>query len=284
MLLCAASLAAGAAAPTLLRDDRGTMHRFDAPPKRIVSLLPSLSETVCGLGACGRLVGTDRYSNWPAAVRELPKLGGLEDAQVERIVALQPDVVLVSPSSRVIDRLEGLGLRVVVAESKTYADVRRTIMLLARMLGTPEEGERLWQGIERDLQRAAERVPPSLRGRRVYFEISSAPHAAGAASFIGETLARLGLANVVPAEMGPFPKLNPEYVVRRAPDIVMASRQELDAMPSRPGWQALPALQAAGRSCGFEPQRYELLVRPGPRLGEAALAIADCLAGLGTRP
>ncbi len=285
LLLGAVGLAAGATASTLLRDDRGTTHRFESPPQRIVSLLPSLTETVCGLGACARLVGTDRYSNWPAAVRELPKLGGLEDAQVERIVALRPDVVLVAPSSRVIDRLEGLGLRVVVAESKNLADIRRTIALLARMLGTPEEGERLWQGIERDLQRAAARVPVPLRGRRVYFEISSAPHAAGAASFIGETLTRLGMGNVVPAELGPFPRLNPEYIVRQAPDIVMASRQELDAMPSRPGWQALPALQAAtGRSCGFEPQRYELLVRPGPRLGEAALAMADCLAGLGARP
>ena len=121
---------------------------------------------------------------------------------------------------------------------------------------------------------------PPLRGQRVYFEVSSAPHAAGAASFIGETLARLGMANVVPPALGPFPQLNPEYVVRAGPDIVMASRRELDAMPSRPGWQALRALRD-GRSCGFAPGRYELLVRPGPRLGEAALLIADCLHGLG---
>ena len=277
LMLLAAALP-GAVAQTLLRDDRGRTQRFDAPPQRIVSLLPSLTESVCALGACARLVGTDRYSNWPAAVQALPKLGGMEDAQVERIVALRPDVVLAAPSSRVVDRLEGLGLRVVVLDSKTHADVQRTVALLARLLGAPAEGERLWQGIERDLRSAAARVPPSLRGQRVYFEVSAAPHAAGAASFIGETLARLGMGNVVPAALGPFPKLNPEYVVRAAPDIVMATRREVDAMPSRPGWQTLRALQ--GRSCGFEPERYEVLIRPGPRLGEAALAMADCLAGL----
>ena len=277
-LLAAALLGAGAAAQTPLRDDRGRAQRFDAPPRRIVSLLPSLTESVCALGACARLVGTDRHSNWPAAVQGLPKLGGLEDAQIERIVALRPDVVLAAPSSRVVDRLEGLGLRVVVLESKTHADVKRTLALLARLLGAPAEGERLWQGIERDLRSAAARVPPSLRGQRVYFEVSSAPHAAGAASFIGETLARLGMGNAVPAGLGPFPQLNPEYVVRAAPDIVMASRRAVEAMPSRPGWHTLRALR--GRSCGFEPERYEVLVRPGPRLGEAALTIADCLAGL----
>ena len=278
LLVLLAAVLPGAAAQTPLRDDRGAALRFDAPPQRIDSQLPSLTEAVCALGACARLVGTDRFSNWPAAVRALPKLGGLEDAQIERIVALRPDVVLAAPSSRVTERLEGLGLRVVVVESNSQADVRRTVALLARMLGTPAEGERLWQAIEGDLRRAAARVPPSLRGQRVYFEVSAAPHAAGAASFIGETLARLGMGTVVPAALGPFPKLNPDYVVRAAPDIVMATRREVDAMPSRPGWQTLRALQ--GRSCGFEPERYELLVRPGPRLGEAALAIADCLAGL----
>ena len=277
-LIAAALASTGAAAQTLLRDDRGRAQRFDAPPQRIVSLLPSLTESVCALGACAHLVGTDRYSNWPAAVQGLPKLGGMEDAQVERIVALRPDVVLAAPSSRVVDRLEGLGLRVVVLESKTHADVNRTVGLLAQMLGSPAEAEMLLQGIERDLRSAAARVPPSLRGQRVYFEVSAAPHAAGAASFIGETLARLGMGNVVPAALGPFPKLNPEYVVRAAPDIVMATRREVEAMASRPGWQTLRALQ--GRSCGFDPERYEVLIRPGPRLGEAALAMADCLAGL----
>ena len=279
-LFAAALWSTGAMGQTVLRDDRGATHRFAAPPQRIVSLLPSLTETICALGACARLVGTDRYSNWPASVLTLPKLGGLEDAQVERIVALRPDVVLAARSARVIDRLEGLGLRVVVVESQTHADVRRTAVLLAQLIGTPAEAVRLREAIERDMHAAAARVPPSLRGRRVYFEVSSAPYAAGAGSFIGETLARLGMGNIVPPELGPFPKLNPEYVVRARPDIVMASQRAVESMSSRPGWQALDALH--GHSCGFETERYELLIRPGPRMGEAALAMAECLATLRT--
>ena len=119
-------------------------------------------------------------------------------------------------------------------------------------------------------------MPPALRGQRVYFEVDATPYAAGPASFIGETLARLGLANAVPAELGPFPKLNPEYVVRLQPDIVMAAQQNVAEMPERPGWSALRALNDK-RSCGFTSERYELLIRPGPRIGEAASVIADCL-------
>jgi iron complex transport system substrate-binding protein len=263
-----------------LRDDRGALHRLAAPPVRVVSLLPSLTETVCALGACAQLVGTDRYSNWPAAVLMLPRLGGLEDANVERIVALKPDVVLAAKSARVIDRLESLGLRVVVLESQTHADVKRSVDLIAKLLGRPAEAVRLWGRIEHDMDRAAVMVPPALRGQRVYFEVSSAPYAAGEASFIGETLTRLGMRNAVPKALGPFPKLNPEFVVRAKPDVVMAERRAVDEMRSRPGWQSLAALH--GRSCGFDSNRYETLIRPGPRMGEAALLMADCLQGLET--
>ena len=266
-------------AQVTLKDDRGTTLVLAAPPQRIVSLLPSLTESVCALGACARLVGTDRFSNSPASVIGLPKLGGIDDAQIERIVALRPDLVLLSPSTRVSDRLESLGLKVLVLEARDHADVKRSLTLLAQMLGTPAEAERLWSVIERDTRAAAERVPAALRGQRVYFEVDATPYAAGAGSFIGETLARLGLANAVPAELGPFPKLNPEYVVRLQPDIVMANDRNLAEMPKRPGWSTLRALQR-GRSCGFGPGRYELLIRPGPRMGEAARVLADCLVAI----
>ena len=280
--LLAALVPVCAHAQVSLRDDRGVTVNLPAPPQRIVSLLPSLTESVCALGACARLVGTDRFSNWPASVLALPKLGGLDDAQIERIVALRPDVVLVSSSARVTDRLEALGLKVLVLESRDHADVKRSLATIAQLLGTPAEAARVWAGIERETHAAVARVPAALRGERVYFEVDATPYAAGSGSFIGETLTQLGLANAVPAALGPFPKLNPEYVVRIQPDIVMAPRQNLAEMPKRPGWAALRALQDE-HACGFDSARYELLVRPGPRMGEAAGVIADCLVAIAAR-
>ena len=285
--LAALALAAVAALPAaaqalLLRDDRGVEHRLDAPPRRIVSLLPSLTESLWALGGGARLVGVDRYSNWPRDVEKLPHLGGLEDAQIEAIVALKPDVVLASTSARSLDRLEALGVRVLRLRSESHADVRRSLAQLARLLGTPAEGERLWARLEREMDAAAARVPASLRGRRVYFELGGGPYAAGSSSFIGQTLARLGLGNIVPADMGPFPKLNPEFVVRAQPDIVMGERREQQAMAERPGWNTLTALRR-NRRCGFDTAQYEMLIRPGPRLGEAAGVLADCLARLDGR-
>lgn len=275
LVACAPALAQG----VLLRDDRGREQRFERPPARIATLLPSLTETVCALGACGRLVGVDRFSNWPPQVKALPQLGGLEDPQVERTVALKPDVVLAPKSSRIVERLEQLGLTVLVFDSDRHEDVKRAVQQVARLLGMPAEGDRLWARVEAEIDAAAARVPARLRGKAVYFEVASTPYAAGAGSFIGQTLARLGLGNIAPAELGPFPPLNPEFIVRAQPALVMAPQAELAAMAARPGWAALAALRQ-GQACGFDNARYEMLVRPGPRLGESAQAIADCLAAL----
>ncbi|MDP3222339.1 MAG: helical backbone metal receptor, partial [Rubrivivax sp.] len=227
--------AATAHAAVTVEDDRGRRIELATPPQRIVSLLPSLTESVCALQACQRLVGTDRFSNWPHSVLTLPKLGGLEDTQIERLVALKPDVVLVAGSSRAIDRLEALGQRVVVLEPKNLQDTERVLVQLARLLGDAPAGPALWQAMQTRVAAAAARVPAQLRGQKVYFEVASAPYAAGESSFVGEMLARLGMGNVVPAALGPFPKLNPEFVVRGRPDLIMASRRALAEMPGRPG-------------------------------------------------
>ncbi len=279
MLALVLTLLATTARAAGVVDDRGRRVALAPAPQRVVSLLPSLTETVCALQACGRLVGTDRYSNWPASVRALPKLGGLEDTQIERIVALKPDLVLVPGSSRVIDRLETLGLPVVVLEPKTLQDTQRVIHQVAQALGDAGAGPALWQRMQLRMAAAAARVPVAVRGQTVYFEVASAPYAAGESSFVGETLRQLGMGNIVPAALGPFPKLNPEFIVRAQPDIVIGTARAVAEMPARPGWGTLRALQGQ-RHCGFASEPWDALVRPGPRLAEAAELLAECLAGL----
>jgi iron complex transport system substrate-binding protein len=277
-----ASPTAAAGVPLVLRDDVGTEHRLATPPRRIVTMLPSLTELVWALGGGSRLVGVDRHSNWPVELAPLPRLGGLDDALIESIARLEPDVVLASNSTRSLDRLQALGFTVVRLKSETHADVRRTLSMLALLLGKPDEGERVWARLQHEIAAAARRVPPTLRGQRVYFEIGGGPYAAGRTSFIGETLDALGMTNIVPPELGPFPKLNPEFVVRARPDVVMGVASEQAALKARPGWGSIPAL-AQRRLCALDNATYEMMIRPGPRMGEAAAAMADCLVSVERR-
>jgi iron complex transport system substrate-binding protein len=259
-----------------VKDERGVTVSLPRPPQRIVSLLPSLTEGVCALGACSRLVGVDNYSNSPSAVRTLPQLGGGIDPNVEAIVALRPDAVLLAKSSRVTQRLEALGLKVIVLEPKSHADVRRVLDTLDQVLGT-REAPNVWRLIDASVSAAAQSLPPRAKGLRVYFEVNSAPFAAGESSFIGETLTRLGAKNIVPASLGPFPKLNPEYVVRANPDLIMVSVRSAQGMEQRPGWGGIRAVRE-GRICRFSADESDVLVRPGPRMDEAARLMARCLA------
>ncbi len=269
------ALAGGAAQALQVSDDRGLTLTFAQSPQRIVSLLPSLTETVCALGQCQRLVGVDRDSNFPARVRPLATVGGGLDPSIEAIVALQPDVVLLATSSRAADRLQALGLKVLALEPKTHVDLRRVLQQVARLLDLADT-DRLWLEIDAAVSAAAQSLPTAARSTRVYFEANSGPYAASEASFIGETLKRLGVRNIAPASLGPFPKLNPEYVVRSDPDLIMVGDGHATDMAQRPGWSALRAIREQ-RVCRFTSEQSDVLVRPGPRLAQAAQIMARCL-------
>lgn len=273
-----------AAQPVQVQDDRGITVSLPRPPQRIVSLLPSLTETVCTLDQCHRLVGVDRYSNWPAAVTKLPQLGGGLDPQIEAVVALKPDVVIMGTSSRAAPRLESLGLKVVALEPRSHADVQRVLGKLGQLLAVPD-AQRVWQVIDAGVSAAAQSLPPAVRQTKVYFEVNRGPYGAGEVSFIGETLSRLGVKNILPASLGPFPKLNPEYIVRANPDLIMIGQRNVEGMVQRPGWHTVRAVREQ-RLCVFPPEQSDVLVRPGPRMAEGARLMAQCLASQapGVRP
>jgi iron complex transport system substrate-binding protein len=94
---------------------------------------------------------------------------------------------------------------------------------------------------------------------------------------MGQTLRLLGAKNILPAQLGPFPKVNPEFVVKANPDVVMISQKYASTLAQRPGWAAMRALRD-GRVCAFSEEEADILVRPGPRMPEAARLMARCLA------
>jgi iron complex transport system substrate-binding protein len=275
LLSACASFGASANPAVQVTDEQGTTIRFARVPQRIVSLLPSLTETVCALGQCQRLVGIDRYSNYPKSVSHLPKVGGGLDPNIEAIVGLKPDLVLVAGSTRAADRLRNLGLTVMALEPKTHSDLQRAIRVLGQVLDV-QDVDKVWRDIDDGVNAAARSVPTNARGLRVYFEVNPMPYAAGESSFIGETLARLGVKNIVPASMGPFPKLNPEYIVRADPDVIMVGDQDDVGIGNRPAWSSMRALKQ-NHVCVFTAEQSDTLVRPGPRLAQGAWAMAKCL-------
>ncbi|HBK43334.1 MAG: ABC transporter substrate-binding protein [Polynucleobacter sp. GWA2_45_21] len=263
------------AAPVSVTDDRGVSVVFDKPPQRVVSLLPSLTESVCALGKCSTLVGIDRFSNWPKSIQGLPKLGGIGDINIERIVQLKPDVVLLEKASPVIARLNGLGIKTFALDVKSMNDEERALQKLDAVLGS-SESTRVWNQIQQEIMRASKQLSSREKNTSVYFEVNPAPFAAGSTSFIGEILSRLNLVNIIPKSLGPFPKINPEFVVQAKPDVILLAESTVADIQKRPGWSSIPAV-SDNRICVFTGEQNDVLVRPGPRMGEAALIISQCI-------
>ena len=274
MVLWTAMGAVGA--QTVVQDDRGEPVTFASAHQRIVSLLPAITEVVCTLGACDRLVGVDRHSNHPPQVRNLPRLGGMDDTPLEALIQLKPDLVLVAGSTRLLPRMQSLGLRVMVFEPHDEADARRMGLALSRLLWGSDER---WLAHEqRQAQRwlaLAQRVDASMRGARVYIEVGEGPYVAADTSFIGQALKRVGLTSAVPGTWGVFPRLSPEWVLREQPDWVVLGSTALAAQ-RRAGWRQLQALRH-NRVCVLQPGEMDMLVRPGPRLVDGIASLVACM-------
>lgn len=274
----AASSIALADGPIVLRDPAEHELRLEHTPKRVITLLPPLTEIVCALHECARLVATDRYSDWPESVKTLPKTGGLDDPQIEQILLLKPDVVILAHAAQVENRLRALGVPTFEVKTETYADLSRTVAAIGLLLGVPEQAAEMRRDIERSLATAVEAAKLSLNGRTplVYYEVDNGPYSAGPDSFIGWMLHQLHAQNIVTADLGPFPRLNPEYVVVHNPDVIFASPTEAPNLGHRAGWDHIRAVKE-NRICTYPRAVQDTIEHAGPRMPEGLRALADCL-------
>jgi len=255
--------------PLLLRDDRGVPITVLAEPKRIVSLLPSHTEALFALGAGARVVGVDDFSTSIPGAAALPTLGGLHDTHLETLVSLRPDLVLVSESSDVAP-LERSGLTVWAGSAQRVEDVFRVIDAIGQMVGKRAEATRLSQRIADDVAT----IEGRLRGRervRVYYELDPTPYTVGPGSFIGAMLWKAGGEDIVPPDLGDFPKISPEAVIAGDPDVILGA--SLEEVRRRPGWNGIAAVRT-GRVYKLPHAEADLVDRPGPRIAEGLRVLA----------
>jgi iron complex transport system substrate-binding protein len=252
------------------RDDRGRAVSVPAEPARIVSLLPSHTQTLFTLGLGARVVGVDDFSDDPPEAARLPRLGGLYDTHVEEVLALKPDLVLLSESSNAATPLEQNGVSVWAGSARTFDDVFRVIDAIGTMVGRYQEARGLSDRIHDEIA-ATERRLSATNRVRVYYELDSTPYTVGPSSFIGVMLAKAGGSNVIPEGLGDFPKISPEVVVSGNPSIILGA--SLEEIAARPGWDKIEAVRTA-RVHRLPEAESRLIARPGPRIAEAVRALA----------
>jgi len=283
-------LAASAVAdpPFSARDDRGVAVRLSRPPARIVSLAPSLTEIVFLLGAQERLVGVTRFCNVPPEAARLPRVGGVVDPDVERIVAARPDLVLCTTDGNPREKvriLEEAGIPCFAVGPQDLPAIFGTIERIGTLLGLPEKGRREAESL-RDRTARASAAGPCFAGRAgvprrrpaVLFAVSTSPIiAAGTGTFLDELIRRAGGENSARGYSGRYPRLSTEQLIAASPDIVLvAAMAGVERFPeSVSRWREIPAF----RDGEVRSLEGDLVTRPGPRMVDALEEVARILGG-----
>ena len=267
------------AAPVVeVTDETGRRVSVPQPVRRVVSLAPSLTETLYALGAQGLLVGVTDYCDYPPEAQTKPKVGGPINPNLEQVVALKPDLVLVTKSinrRETVEALERLGVAAYVADARTVEGVLTSTARVAEVVGAREAGEALVTSLRArlaELKRLLGARPP----QRVLFIVWSDPLiSVGRETFLADALRWAGARSVVDTAQD-WPRLSLEEVVRLQPDYLVFAgshpekgEREFAALRDRSGWRNLEAVR----------QRRIVVVseavnRPSPRLVEAIFELA----------
>jgi iron complex transport system substrate-binding protein len=278
ILLLAAALAAPAAPASQGEDDRGVAVSAPAKAVRIAALSPHLVEIAYAAGAGNRLAAVVRYSDYPQAAARLPRVGDASRLDIERILALKPDLVLAWKSGNPahdLERLERIGFPVFVTEPRRLTDIARLIRVVGALAGTESTAEPAASAVERELEALRLRYA-SGRAVRVFYEIWHRPLlTVNGAHLISDVLTLCGGRNVFARAPVLTPSVSLEAVIAARPEVVLGG-----SSASRPGelereWRTAPA--AALRAL---PVRYvppDIIQRQTPRIVEGARVICEHL-------
>ena len=259
-------------------DETGRSVRIPIPVRRVVSLAPSMTESVYALGLDDLLVGDTDYCDYPADAAKKHKVGGAINPSLEEIAALKPDVVLVTKGLNrleTVQALERLGIAAYATDPRTVDEIRTSVHRLADVLGNPAAGEALDQELTKKETSLRERLR-NIASKRVLFIVWTDPLISiGKRTFIADALVHAGAISVVDSSQD-WPQMSLEEMVRLQPEVLVfasghseAVTRDVEALAKRPGWNDLDAVKHRKFAV-----ISDAVNRPAPRLFSAVEDLA----------
>lgn len=253
----------------------GTAWAQPQYPQRIISMSPSITETLFALGAGDRVVGVTDFCSYPPQACTRPKIGGLLNPSVETWITLKPDLIIHQDDSHKLrTNAENLGIRTLSVSTARIVNIFQTIQTLGKELGNVAEAEALTQKLKKGVQFHQTRLQ-GIRKRKTLLILSegSSPdgalYAAGRSTFLGELLELAGGENILTDPGTNYPKISKEFVLRNSPEIIIEAGPDAGLSASEikqqlKKWQRFPTLTAVkNKDIHFIGAEYILI--PGPR-------------------
>jgi len=261
----------------------GPRQPLPQPPGklRIISLAPNVTEILFALDLGDQIVGVTDQCNYPPAAKEIERVSGFGTPNVEKLLALGPDMVIACGLEKpeLADVLRQAGIRVVTVEIKRFAELFDAIGQIGEATGRLPKARELVAHMQAELGAVAARVGriDDARRPRVFIEIEQGPlMTAGAGSFLDELVTRAGGRNVAREISSAYPRIDPEKVIAWDPDVILVAHgdrpgEAAERLAQRIGWSNLTAVR---QRRVIDDVDADLLFRPGPRLVDGVKALA----------
>jgi iron complex transport system substrate-binding protein len=258
----------------------GLQQACMAEVQRIISLAPSVTETVFALGLGDRLVGVSVYCDYPPAAQQIDRVGTFLTPNVEVIVAKRPDVIIAVPSpgnQTSVQALRRLGLKVVLVDPNSVAEIKESLVTIGRALDHEAAAHALVARIDARIDAVQARLGDAP-ARKVLMVVGQTPLiAVGTGTFQDELIRMAHGTNLAASAGGTWPRLSIEFAIAAAPEVIidtsMGNEEQVGAAPAMDFWKGFPTIPAVRDRHVYGYKAYQVL-RPGPRIGEAFEDIA----------
>lgn len=279
LILVMALLSIRAHAGITVTDDTGVAVTLSQPAQRIVSLAPHVTELLFAAGGGNRIVGTVRFSDYPTAARRIPRVGDNLRVDLERIVALKPDLLIVwrhNASERQTEQLRRLGIPLFYSEPKTLADIPETLLRFAALMGTIEQAREPVDALRARMDDLAMRYgnrPPV----RVFYQVWDKPlYTLNHAHITSDVIRFCGGINIFAHASASVPSPSMETILQENPEVIITGDQRGNETSGIESWRQYPSLQAVRRNNLFALDA-DLLHRASPRILEGAAQLCEKL-------
>lgn len=262
-------------------DDLDNELTFEKVPETVVSLIPSNTEILYGIGAGEKVIGATDYDNYPAEAAEVERISDSVVFNAERIIEMDPDVVIgySTGAPTGYEELEAAGIQVFVIESaQSFEDVYGDIEQISTVMGLEDKGDTLNSSIQQQIEEVQEKIEGVEAKKQVFFEISPSPeiYTAGQKTFQQEILNHANVENIF-GDLEGWPKISEEEVITRNPEIITTTvsytEDPIGEIKAREGWSDIEAIQ--NDQVFFLDS--DITSRPGPRIGDAVELVAKTI-------
>ena len=266
-------------------DVRGNSFSFDAPPK-CATIVPSVTQTVCAIGAENLMLANSRYCDSPKGADSLVKIGGYIDPDYEKIAEIKPPLFILPDvkDARLPDRLKALGVPCFFIHSEGLGNISANMRLLGKLFCVEEAAERAADKFDAAINGARARKGSGKRIPKALFMFGKM--AAGKGSYVGDMIAAAGAENAADCARGIWPVLSREFILSCDPDVLFvelggesSAEELLEFYRGDPVWRNVSAVKKS-RVC-FVPRR--LVGVPGPKVAEAVALMGEYIKSQGLK-